>query len=166
MVIILIGPMGCGKTTIGKLLAKKLDWVFEDGDDFHPQSNVDKMKSGVPLDDADRLPWLTILHDRVVDALVEKRSLIIACSALKKDYRKTLGIDQQEVVSVFLEGTPELLKDRINMRSHQYMSKQLLASQLNALEVPKTGFKVDISNSPDDITDQIINLLSIEAQQG
>lgn len=162
MVIVLIGPMGCGKTTIGKLLARKLHWTFEDGDDFHPQSNVGKMKSGIPLDDADRLPWLTILHDRMVIALAKKRSLIIACSALKKDYRKALEIDQQKVVSVYLEGTPELLQERINTRSHQYMSKQLLASQLNTLEVPKTGYRVDISESPDEITDQIIHLLSIE----
>ncbi len=162
MVIVLIGPMGCGKTTIGKLLAGKLSWTFEDGDDFHPQSNVEKMKSGIPLDDADRLPWLTILHDRMRNALADNRSLIIACSALKRDYRKILGINQQEVVSVFLEGTPELLQDRINTRSHEYMSKQLLASQLNTLEVPETGYRVDISESPDEITDQIIHLLSIE----
>lgn len=166
MVIVLIGPMGCGKTTIGKQLAEKLSWTFEDGDDFHPQSNVDKMKSGTPLDDADRLPWLNILHERTVKATVDSRSLIIACSALKKSYRDILGIDQKKVFSVYLKGSPELLQDRINARSHHFMSKQLLDSQLETLEVPKTGISVDISSSPDEITDQIINLLSIEVQQG
>ena len=166
MILVLIGPMGCGKTTIGTLLAEKLHWKFEDGDDFHPAANVEKMKSGMPLNDEDRLPWLIILHDRIQNALTEKRHLVLACSALKTEYRNRLGIDQQSVLSVYLKGSPELLQERINLRTHRYMSKKLLDSQLNALEEPVGGLKIDISPSPERIVDTIINQIPTRNQTG
>jgi len=162
MILVLIGPMGCGKTTIGILLAKKLQWDFEDGDDFHPPDNVKKMKSGVPLDDADRLPWLIILRNRIQDALTEERNLILACSALKIKYRDILGIDQQSILSVYLKGSRELLQERINLRTHRYMNKKLLDSQLDALEEPAGGIIIDISPDPEHIVDTIINQLQVE----
>lgn len=157
MVIVLTGPMGCGKTTIGNLLATKLNWRFADGDDYHPPQNVRKMRSGVPLEDADRLPWLQILHDHIQESLLNGENLVLACSALKHSYRKILGIDQQNVVSVFLKGNYELLQQRINGRTHQYMAKGLLTSQLATLEEPRSGLTVDISGSPEEIVAHIIS---------
>ncbi len=160
MVIVLIGPMGCGKTTIGKLLAEKLCWKFADGDDFHPEANIDKMKSGLPLDDEDRYPWLQILHDTIEESVRSGENLILACSALKRKYRKLLGIDQESVLSVYLKGSPDLLQERIESRTHLYMDKGLLQSQLSTLEEPESGVVVSIAESPEVIVESIISRIS------
>ena len=153
--------MGCGKTTVGKVLAERLGWDFADGDDFHPPANVDKMRRGIPLEDGDRAGWLASLR-RHMDAQMEKvASLVLACSALKQDYRDMLGIDQQRAVSVYLKGSPELLKKRIAHRTHQYMNESLLKSQLATMEEPDDGLTVSISNSPELICAEIITQLGI-----
>lgn len=159
MVVVLIGPMGCGKTTIGQILAKELQWQFYDGDDFHPEANKKKMAEGKPLDDNDRQPWLEILHTLIQKHLADESNMILACSALKKKYRRMLGIDQNQVVSVFLKGSVALLQNRIAGRSHEYMAKDLLQSQLDTLEVPTTGITVDIAGTPQQISETIINKL-------
>ena len=159
LVIVLIGPMGCGKTTIGQKLAIQLGWQFYDGDDFHPESNKRKMAEGIPLDDNDRQPWLETLHEVIVEHLSGERSMILACSALKKKYRDLLGIDQHRVFSVFLHGSFSLLHERIVSRSHEYMDEGLLQSQLDTLEEPRTGLTVDISGSPEQICQTIIQEL-------
>jgi carbohydrate kinase (thermoresistant glucokinase family) len=161
MVIVIVGPMGCGKTTIGKNLAAKLDWQFYDADDFHPEANKDKMGQGVPLDDHDRKPWLAILRQIIDKHLADGSSMILACSALKQRYRRTLGIDQQQVFSVFLKGSSSLLEKRIAARSHQFMAKDLLRSQLDTLEEPETGLTVDIAGTPEEVCQKIFdNLIS------
>jgi carbohydrate kinase (thermoresistant glucokinase family) len=159
MVIVLIGPMGCGKTKVGVTLAQKLGWQFYDADDFHPEANKRKMGEGIPLDDSDRQPWLDILHEIIQKHLSEESSMILACSALKKKYRRALGIDQEQVFSVFLKGSFSLLQERIADRSHEYMAKGLLQSQLATLEVPETGLTVDISGTPEQISQAIIDRL-------
>ena len=159
MVIVLIGPMGCGKTTVGQILAKKLGWQFYDADDFHPEANKRKMGEGIPLDDSDRLPWLEILHQVIQKHLSDENSMILACSALKKKYRRALGIDQNQVFSVFLKGSFSLLQDRIADRSHEYMKKDLLQSQIETLEEPETGLTVEISGTPEQISQAIIDKL-------
>ncbi|WP_217909478.1 gluconokinase [Desulfosediminicola flagellatus] len=156
----LTGPMGCGKTTIGKLLANRLGWRFADGDDFHPPANIAKMKAGLPLGDEDRYPWLHILHAAIEKAVSDNDNLILACSALKQEYRKLLGINQQSVISVYLQGSPELLRERIETRTHLYMDKGLLESQLNTLEEPTSGLIVSIADSPEAIVDSIIYSIS------
>lgn len=159
MVIVLIGPMGCGKTTIGKTLAKKLGWQFYDADDFHPEANKQKMRDGIPLDDNDRQPWLEILGKIVQKNLSDGNNMILACSALKKKYRRLIGIDQQQVFSVFLNGSFSLLQERVDHRSHEYMANTLLQSQLDTLETPKTGLTVDISGTVEQISQTIIDKL-------
>ena len=151
MVIVITGPMGCGKTTIGQTLAAQLGWQFYDGDDFHPAANKQKMVQGIPLDDQDRKPWLAALRQIIDTHLVDGKSMILACSALKKKYRHMLGIDQQQVFSVFLKGSYALLEKRIAARCHEFMAKDLLRSQLDTLEEPETGLTVDIAGTPEEI---------------
>ena len=161
MVLILIGPMGCGKTAIGKMLAEQLRWSFYDGDDFHPRANVEKMRAGIPLTDEDRKTWLDILHGYIQRWLREDRNAILACSALKQSYRDTLGVDQDTVKTVYLKGSYELLRKRIEDRKHPYMNKDLLRSQVETMEEPKDGLTVDISPTPEIIVDTIIKNLTI-----
>jgi carbohydrate kinase (thermoresistant glucokinase family) len=159
MVLILMGPMGCGKTTIGKMLAERLDWSFYDGDDFHPKKNVEKMRAGIPLTDEDRKLWLEILHGNIQRWLKEEVNTILACSALKQAYRDMLGVDQNTVRTVFLKGSYELLHSRVEERQHPYMDKNLLRSQLDTLEEPRDGLTVDISATPEAVVSTIMNNL-------
>ena len=116
MILILMGPTGCGKTTIGHLLARRLAWPFIDGDDFHPAANVAKMQGGLPLTDDDRRPWLASLRREIEDHIRAGQSAVMACSALKRTYRELLGVDQQVVKTVYLRGSFELLQRRIAAR--------------------------------------------------
>jgi carbohydrate kinase (thermoresistant glucokinase family) len=152
--------MGCGKTTIGKLLSSRLGWRFADGDDYHPKENREKMRAGIPLDDEDRLPWLRTLRATLAAAVTQKENLVLACSALKRSYRRILGIDQEKIRSIYLKGTAELLQQRIASRSHEYMHTSLLTSQLDTLEAPETGLIVDIDPSPEKIVETILHELS------
>lgn len=151
--------MGCGKTTIGKILSERLGRPFHDADDFHPPENVAKMRAGIALDDADRLPWLDRLHDEIQAWLQQGNDAILACSALKQAYRQRLGIDQQSVISVYLKGSLALIRERIRRRKHRYMPDGLLRSQFDALEEPRDGITVDASFSPERIVSEIIELL-------
>jgi gluconokinase len=156
MILILMGPTGCGKTTIGRLLAQRLGCPFIDGDDFHPDANVAKMHSGVPLDDDDRRPWLRALGREIEDRLRAGQSAVVACSALKRAYRELLGVDQQTVQTVYLRGTFDLLQQRLADRRGHFMPPELLRSQLDALEVPQGGLAIDIDEDPEVIVDRII----------
>jgi carbohydrate kinase (thermoresistant glucokinase family) len=157
MVLILMGPMGCGKTTIGRLLAEKLGWSFYDGDDFHSNQNVEKMRAGIALTDEDRKIWLEMLRSKIQRWLERGQNTVLACSALKHTYRDTLGVNQNTVRTVYLKGSYELLQKRIEGRRHPYMDKNLLRSQLNTLEEPKDGLSVDISANPETIVNTIVN---------
>jgi len=159
MIVVLMGPMGCGKTTVGKLLSGEMGWDFFDGDDFHPSENKKKMAEGIPLDDNDREPWLKILNQLIRDHMKAGRSMVLACSALKETYRQQLGIDQKMVVSVFLRGSPAVLKEHLAGRSHEYMSNDLLNSQLKTLEEPDAGIIVDVSGTPEQTTRETVRKL-------
>jgi carbohydrate kinase (thermoresistant glucokinase family) len=161
MVLILMGPMGCGKTTIGKMLGKKLGWPFYDADDFHPKENVEKMRAGIALTDEDRKLWLKKLHGNIRRWLKHGQSTILACSALKQVYRDLLGVNQKAVKTVYLKGSYPLLRKRIEGRQHPYMDKNLLRSQLNTLEEPKDGLCVDISTTPEMIVSTIVKNLKL-----
>jgi carbohydrate kinase (thermoresistant glucokinase family) len=161
MVLVLMGPMGCGKTAIGKMLAKKLGWPFYDADDFHPKENVEKMRAGIALTDEDRKLWLEKLRANIQGWLKHRQSTILACSALKQAYRDILGVNQSTVRTVYLKGSYELLRKRIEERQHPYMDKNLLRSQLDTLEEPKDGLTVDISATPEIIVGTIIKSLKL-----
>ena len=161
MVLILMGPMGCGKTTIGKMLAEKLGWAFYDGDDFHPKKNVEKMRAGIALTDEDRKAWLEKLHANIRRWLRDKQNSILACSALKQAYRDILGVNQDTVKTVYLKGSYELLRQRIEGRQHPYMDKNLLRSQVETLEEPSDGLTVDISAPPETIVCIIMDRLNL-----
>ena len=156
MILVLIGPMGCGKSTVGKLLARRLGCAFDDADDFHPPENIAKMRAGTPLNDEDRIGWLTTLKGRIEERKHRGEDLVLACSALRQWYRELLGIDQEKVVSVYLKGSFDLLQKRIDSRDHQYMNKGLLTSQLDTMEEPADGLTVDISQSPELLCDEIL----------
>ena len=160
VVVVLMGPMGCGKTTIGKMLSDRLGRPFYDGDDFHPPENVEKMRAGIALTDRDRIPWLQRLHDQIDTWLQQGTPAILACSALKRSYRDILGIDQKSVISVYLKGSFAIIRERVSRRRHRYMPAELLRSQFDALEVPRGGIKADISNSPEQVVDDIVAQLS------
>ncbi len=161
MVLILMGPRGCGKTTLGKMLAEKLGWPFYDGDAFHPKENVEKMRAGIALTDEDRRLWLEKLREKIERWLKEKQDTILACSALKQSYRDILGVDQKKVRTVYLKGSYQLLRRRIEEREHPYMNKDLLRSQLDTLEEPEEGLSVDISATPETIVSTIIQSLKL-----
>jgi carbohydrate kinase (thermoresistant glucokinase family) len=161
MVLVLMGPMGCGKTAIGEMLAKKLRWPFYDADDFHPKENVEKMRAGIALTDEDRKLWLEKLRANIEDWLRRRQSTVLACSALKRAYRDVLGVNQSTVRTVYLKGSYELLRKRIEERQHPYMDKNLLRSQLDTLEEPKDGLTVDISATPEIIVSTIIKGLKL-----
>lgn len=164
LVLIVMGPMGCGKTTVGRLLAKRLGWPFIDADDFHPPANVAKMHQGIALNDKDRQPWLEALRAEMRQWLADGRSGILACSALKRTYRDLLGVDQVTVVTVYLRGSFDLLRTRIEARRNHYMNPDLLQSQLDTLETPEGGMAVDIAPAPAKIAAGVINQLRKEGR--
>lgn len=154
MIVLLMGPAGSGKTTVGKLLASQLSWDFFDGDDFHSPANIEKMSRGVPLTDADRIPWLNSLHEAILRWQAEGRNAVLACSALKRSYRELLTINN-DVKLAYLRSTYELLRERLRSRKGHYAGEQLLASQLADLEEPTDAITVDVAGSPAEIVAEI-----------
>ena len=165
MVIVVMGVTGCGKTTVGETLASELNWKFLDADDFHPPENKKKMRSGVPLTDDDRVPWLKALHNEVVKAIRSHNSIVLACSALKRAYRQMIRGDEDGVLFVYLKGHEELIKSRLEKRTNHFMNPKLLASQFNTLEEPTNALYVDISQRPDEIVALIRQELDLFLEQ-
>jgi len=154
MVIILMGVSGAGKTTVGQLLASQLGWAFADADDYHSATNVEKMRTGIPLTDADRAPWLETLRVLIARWIAAGKNAVLACSALKHTYREQLQLSA-EVKIVYLKGSPSLLQQRLRSRLGHFMTEQMFASQLAALEEPHHAVVVDIDSSPAEIATQI-----------
>lgn len=161
MIVIVMGVVGAGKTTVGKLLASELGWQFADADDFHPASNVEKISHGIPLTDEDREPWLDRLRDAILQWIANGQSAVLACSALKRIYRLTLQA-APEVRFVFLNGSAALIAERLHARHGHFAGEAILASQLADLEEPDDAVKVEISGTPQQIVDQIRKALSLE----
>jgi gluconokinase len=160
--IIVMGVAGCGKTTVGKSLAKHMGWDFYDADDFHPPENIAKMANGIPLNDADRSPWLASLRNLISSSLIENRPGVLACSALKESYRQQLLTDSDDAQIVFLKGNYDLIWSRLSMRNDHYMKPQMLQSQFETLEEPANTLTVDISKSINDIVQEILIGLTLQ----
>jgi gluconokinase len=161
-VLVLMGVSGCGKSTVGALLAGRLGWDFEEGDDLHPAANVAKMAAGHPLDDVDRQPWLAAVAGWIHEHLDAARPGIITCSALKRIYRDQLRADQVEFV--YLAGTHDQIARRLAARHGHFMPPSLLDSQFATLEPPtpdEEAITVPISESSLALTDHIIKVLGL-----
>ena len=156
MIVLVMGVSGSGKTTIGERVAERLGWRFIEGDDYHPARNVAQMASGVPLDDADRGPWLKALNKLARS----ERNAVLACSALKERYRAILFEGVREHRIAYLHGSRELLERRVAGRKHRYMPASLLESQLAALEPPRSAIAVDVSAGVDECVEAIVQAVA------
>ena len=162
--LIVMGVSGCGKSTVAELLAQRLRWEMVEGDRLHPQANVDKMRRGVALDDADREPWLDLISAQLKAWAAEGRSGVITCSALKHSYRARMLAARSDLVFVYLKGSEALIRSRVQARHHEYMPATLLHSQFDTLEEPTVDepvLTVDAGESPDVETQAIIQALSL-----
>lgn len=156
LIYIVMGVSGCGKSTIGKLLATKLKIPFFDGDDFHPEANVQKMAGGLPLNDKDRKVWLQKLNKIAIEH--KPNGTVIACSALKENYRSQLKPNlEKQMVFVYLKGTFEEIHTRLKERQDHYMPIELLKSQFETLEAPVDAIQVSIYHTPDEIVSEILD---------
>jgi len=160
MIVIVMGTTGSGKTTIGRLVAERRGWDFVDADDFHPPANVEKMKHGIPLTDADRMPWLQALHEKIVQWNSENRNVVLACSALKQSYRDELRASSG-VKFVYLKGNYELFSKRVLARKGHFAKQDMLASQFADLEEPTDAITVDATESPEEIVAKLSTHLGL-----
>jgi gluconokinase len=161
MVVIVMGVSGAGKTTIGRMLANSLEWEFLDGDDLHPAANREKIARGGALSDVDRIPWLIAIRAQIDRYLAAGRNAVIACSALKKSYRKILLFDLERIRLVWLDGTRELIEQRIAERRGHFMPAELLASQFADLEPPGCAIRIDVTGAPAAIVSELRRELGV-----
>ncbi|WP_030162527.1 gluconokinase [Glycomyces sp. NRRL B-16210] len=169
--LVVMGVSGAGKSTIARVVADRLDWPMAEGDDFHPEKNVAKMRAGVPLTDADRGPWLRTLREWIVARAEAGESSVMTCSALKESYRDILrgsgeGPVKVRVRFLHLRGSHEEIGERMVTRTGHFMPTTLLESQLADLE-PLTreedGVTVDVDAEPEEVTDTAMERLGLEA---
>lgn len=166
LVAVVMGVSGSGKSTIAACLAAELGWEYQEGDALHPPANVEKMKGGTPLTDADRLPWLRRIAERIDDWRAHGRSGVVTCSALKRSYRDVIAGERPDVVVVYLEGSPELIKQRLAQRRGHFMPPALLDSQFAVLEEPTADEKAIVANiagTPEVIVSEIVAQLRARA---
>lgn len=154
-----MGVSGSGKTTIGRALATRLGWSFEEGDALHPPENIAKMRAGQPLTDADRVPWLSAIAARIDEWRQRSESGVITCSALKRSYRQVIIGDRREVRLVYLSGSRELIAERMSQRHDHFMPASLLDSQFETLEPPgpeENAITVSVDQPLDKIVDRLV----------
>ncbi|MCD2473146.1 gluconokinase [Jiella sp. MQZ9-1] len=165
--IVIMGPSGVGKSTTAEGLAERLDWPFAEADKFHPKANIAKMTEGVPLDDADRAPWLAAIRDWISDEAEKGVSTVLTCSALKRRYRETLREAKARVRFVALEIDPERLAERMRTRKGHFMPPSLLKSQLADLEplaADEDGITVSVDQPPQAVIAAVVEKLGLSAR--
>ncbi len=157
---VVMGVCGCGKTVVGSRLAERLGARFIDADDLHPPANVEKMRAGIPLDDADRAQWLQLLNARLREAAAAGEPVVLACSALKQRYRDTLAAGLPGLRVVHLAGSREVIAERLRSRQHHYMPATLLDSQFAALEPPTDAIVIDVAMPLEAVVDTAAQALA------
>jgi gluconokinase len=158
-ILLLMGVSGAGKTTTAQRLARRLDWPFRDADSFHPPANIAKMRSGLPLTDVDRWPWLDAIAAYMDEQIAAGRSAIVTCSALKKAYRDRLLTGRRDARLVYLKGEKQLIASRLERRRNHFMPPGLLTSQFDTLEEPRASERaivVNVAMPPKRVVDRIL----------
>jgi gluconokinase len=157
VIVIVFGVSGAGKTTIGKLLAEELGWRFLEADDFHPRTNIEKMRRGRPLTDEDRWPWLERLREQLMRSVAAKENAVLACSALKRAYRERLHVSD-DVKFVFLCGDYVVVEKQLRRRRAHFMNPELLRSQFTDLEEPGADedvLTIELGRTPEELVEEI-----------
>lgn len=163
MIVVIAGVAGSGKTTVGELVAQRLQCVFADGDDFHPAANVAKMHAGIPLTDDDRWPWLRAIASWMDERAAAGESAVVACSVLRRAYREVLLTARARPAVMFLVVPHDIAADRLAARHGHFFGADLLDSQFAALELPQPPEPVDLvpaTGTPDEIADHVVALLA------
>jgi carbohydrate kinase (thermoresistant glucokinase family) len=161
--IVVMGVSGCGKTTVGRLLAQALALPYVEGDELHPPENVARMAAGIALTDVDRQGWLQAVAQRLADTQARQRGVVVTCSALKRRYREQLRAAAPDLQLVYLSGPPALLAERLAHRQGHYMPPSLLQSQLVTLEPPQAdepALCADVSQPPAAIVAELVRQLT------
>jgi gluconokinase len=165
MIILIMGVTGSGKSTIGSMLAERLGWLFLEADDFHSAANKEKMRHGIHLTDADRLPWLDAIHAELQRLDAARKNVVLACSALNEEYRRRLmaGLD---VKLIYLQGSRELIAQRVQHRTRHFAGEAILDDQFAVLEEPGNALVMDIRDTPEQIVGKILRNINASTQNG
>jgi gluconokinase len=159
MILLVMGVTGSGKSTIGRMLADRLGWVYLEADDFHSASNKEKMHRGVPLTEADRSPWLNAMHAEMEAQTARGNNAVLACSALREEYRVRLmaGLD---VKLIYLRGSRELIASRLRQRKNHFAGESILDDQFAVLEEPRNAMVLNIAENPEQIVEEILQKIA------
>ena len=163
MIFLIMGVTGSGKSTVGKLVADRLAWVFLEADEFHSPENIAKMRAGIPLTDADRFPWLDAIHARLVALHTEGKDVVLACSALKEAYRQRLT-KNLPVEMVYLKGSPAFIGMRLRERRGHFAGLPILAGQFADLEEPRDAFALPVEMPPEDMVRKVLQHFALESK--
>ena len=160
MILLVMGVTGSGKTTVGKLFAQRLGWLFLDADAFHPAENIEKMKHGVPLTDQDREPWLVAIHAQLLKCAAKNQDAVLACSALKQSYRETLAAGV-ELRICYLKGAYREMAARLQSRTGHFAGEGILAGQFADLEEPRDALVLRVSETSEEIVGDVLRKLKL-----